>query len=122
MIPSGIMASKRAQLDRDIAAAIRRPRSKQLAREAKKANDHLYDLVHGRLFSSVPLSEIFDAVESAGLRLDPEEKQCILTGRDGRATWQLYGAQPGVEVNHMLVLQWHKMDVTGRYEIIAYVS
>jgi hypothetical protein len=118
-----------AQLQRDIDEVLSKPRGKQVAQAARKANDQLYDLIHGRYFTSIPLTEIFEIVEGAGFHFDSEEKQVILTGRDGRATWQLYvedtsGRYPGArrEVNHMLTLTWHKMDVTGRYEVIAYVS
>jgi len=116
------MARKRAsQLNREIGEALRRSRGKRLMQAAKQANNDLYDLVHNKFFPAVPLDQIFGIVEQAGFHFDPEEKLCILTGREGRATWQLYG-EPGREVEHTLVVQWHKMDVTGLYEIVAYVS
>jgi hypothetical protein len=110
-----------AQLDREIDEVLSKPRGKQITQAARKANDQLYDLVHGKYFQSIPLDQIFDIVEGAGFHFDAEEKQVILTGRDGKATWDLYW-EPGRTVNHMLVLTWHKMDVTGRYEVITYVS
>ena len=60
-------------------------------------------------------------MKQAGFRFDPEEEEFFLVGRDGKASWQLYD-ETGREVNHMLVLQWHKLDRTGRYEVVAYVS
>jgi hypothetical protein len=110
-----------AQLDRDINEVLRKPRGKQFARAAKKANDLIYDLIHNRYFQSIPVTELFDIVRSEGFRFDPEEEEFLLVGRDGKATWQLHD-ETGREVNHMLVLQWHKMDTTGRYEVVAYVS
>lgn len=72
-----------------------------------------------RFFDSVPISEMLDICEAAGFTYDPDEGQMILCGRDGRATVDL---SIGGKSAHMLVFTWHKMDVTGRYEIVAYVS
>ena len=110
-----------AQLDREIDEALRKPSGKQLSKAAKKANDQIYDLTHNKYFQSFPNDELFAIVKRAGFRFDPEEEEFILVGRDGKATWQLHD-EAGREVNHMLVLQWHKMDKTGRYEVVAYVS
>lgn len=110
-----------AQLDREIAHALRKPAGKVFAQAAKKANDQIYDLVTNKYFQGIPVDKLFDIVKSAGFRFDPEEEEFILAGRDGKATWQLYD-ESGRPVNHMLVLQWHKMDTTGRYEVVAYVS
>lgn len=94
---------------------------KQVAQVVKKANDQIYDLVNNKYFQSIPVDRLFEIVRSVGLRFDPEEEEFMLLGRDGRATWQLHD-DAGRAVNHMLVLQWHKMDSTGRYEVVAYVS
>jgi hypothetical protein len=122
-----------ALLDSEIDQALRVPpgepragRSRRgtgttVAARAKKANEALHDLVHGTYFTAIPLDRIFDAVEQAGLRFDPEEQQCILCGREGRATWHLFD-DAGRGVDRMLVLSWHKLDVTGRYEVVLYVS
>lgn len=116
------MAKKTAsQLEHEIAAVLRKPSGRQFAQAAKSANDQIFDLTHSRYFHSIPNDQLFDIVKRAGFRFDPEEEEFILTGRDGKATWQLHEAT-GREVNHMLVLQWHKMDRTGLYEIVAYVS
>lgn len=85
------------------------------------ANATVSPMVHNKYFQSIPNDQLFDIVKRAGFRFDPEEEEFILVGRDGKATWQLHDAA-GREVNHMLVLQWHKMDRTGRYEVVAYVS
>jgi hypothetical protein len=127
------MAKKRAsQLNREIDEALSRridPTGGQSRRTsalttraaAKRANDQIYDLLHNRYFTAIPNDQLFGIVRREGFRFDPEEEQFILTGRDGRATWQLFD-DAGYAVNHMLVLQWHKMDRTGRYEVVAYVS
>ena len=95
--------------------------SKASAR-AKTANDQIYDLIHNKYFQSIPNDDLFSIVKKAGFRFDPEEEEFILVGRDGKATWQLYDAETGREVNHMLVLNWHKLDRTGKYEVVAYIS
>lgn len=92
--------------------------SKQSA--IRKANDKLFDITSARYFSAIPLDSLYDAIESTGLEFDPEEKQCILCGRDGEAFWDLF--YQGKPIKHRLVVTWHKMDVTRRYEVIAYVS
>ena len=94
---------------------------KQLTQAAKRANDQIYDLVNNKYFQSIPNDQLFKIVRDVGFRFDPEEEEFILVGRDGTATWQLHDAS-GRAVNHTLVLQWHKMDRTGRFEVVAYVS
>lgn len=118
---------------------VRRVQTKQTEKKAKaaarkavqlpvnahrKANDNLHALITNRYFQSIPLDQIFEIVEKAGFALDPEEKACILTGRTGRSTWELFNplTPGGKAVDHLLVVQWHKMETTGRYEIVAYVS
>jgi len=113
--------SKEPALEMDITSIARPLDAKAAQRAAKIANDRIYDLVNNRYFQGVPLTELFEIVEAAGFRLDEQEKMCLLAGRDGKATWDLYGA-PGQAVNHMLVVSWHKMDQSGSYEVVAYVS
>ena len=88
---------------------------------AKKANDRIYALVNNKYFQSIPVNDLFAIVKEAGFRFDPDEEEFFLVGREGKATWQLHD-ESGRAVNHMLVLQWHKMDTTGRYEVVSYVS
>ena len=113
-----------AQLQREIDEALGTSKTsggRQAAQAAKKANDQIYDLINNKYFQSIPNDQLFAIVKRAGFRFDPEEEEFILVGRDGKATWQLHD-QSGRSVNHILVLQWHKMDRTGRFEVIAYVS
>ena len=110
-----------AQLDREIAHALSKSSGRGSGSAAKKANDQIYDLITNKYFRSIPNDELFNIVKRAGFHFDPEEEEFILVGRDGRATWQLYD-ESGKPVNHMLVLQWHKMEPTGRYEVVSYVS
>lgn len=114
-----------AQLDREIDEVLSKPSGKtsgkQFSQAAKRANDKIYDLINNKYFQSIPNDQLFAIVKGAGFSFDPEEEEFILVGRDGNATWQLHDGS-GRAVNHMFVLQWHKMDRTGRYEVVAYVS
>lgn len=89
-------------------------------RGAKLANNALHDLTAKSYFSAIPLDRIYDIIEESGFSFDAEEKSCILCGREGKATWELFAE--GRSANRMLVVTWHKMDTTGRYEVVAYVS
>lgn len=60
----------------------------------------------------LPISDIDQLLLAAGL--NPTEPS-IYCGREGRATHQ-------VGDRSWLCLSWYKMDVTGRYEVVAYVS
>ena len=61
---------------------------------------------------SIPTSDIDNILEAAGFRpLEP----AIYCGRDGRSHEQ-------VGEKSWLSMTWHKMEVTGVYEIVAYVS
>ena len=90
------------------------------ATATSKANRTIHKLITNRYFSAVPLDRLYDAVEEVGFSIDPEEKACMLCGRDGRAQWDL--SFEGKPVRQVLVLTWHKMDETGHYEVVAYVS
>jgi hypothetical protein len=102
------------------AGAAKRTERKPPPGAARKANDAIYDLIHNRYFQSVPIDKLYEAVERAGFHFAPEDRDVILTGRQGRGTWDLYNAG-GHRVDHVLVVQWYRME-SGRYEIVAYVS
>lgn len=87
---------------------------------ASHANTGLRELTNNRYYSAIPLDRIYDIVEGAGFEFDLDEKQCMLCGREGSATWDL--SWRGHPMNHMLVVSWYKMEATGRYEVNAYVS
>lgn len=132
--------AKKALASRPIPYAVRenvrRVQEKQVAKREKaaaraaervpagahrKANDAIYDLIHNKYFSEIPLGQLIAAVERAGFKIDPDEIPMFLTGRSGREKLDLLGPT-GKPADHMLVFQWHKMENTGRYEIVAYVS
>lgn len=99
----------------------RRAAERVPAGATRKANDQIADLVTNRYFESIPLDKIFGIVERAGFRFNPDERPLFLTGRKGHETWNLY-SPAGRPANHMLVMSWYKMEQTGRYEVVAYVS
>jgi hypothetical protein len=96
----------------------------QTAKAAKKfsnwalwtARQAVANVAKETYFDGVPLRALLDAVQSSGVELDPEDTNCILCGRDGRAFF------PALNVKSGLLITWHKMEVTGRYEVIAYMS
>jgi hypothetical protein len=96
-----------------------RPRTSQRT-AASRANRELEALVRGRYFSAIPLDRIYDIVEEEGFSFLEEEQQCLLCGREGKATWELFWL--GKPAKRMLVLTWYKMEETGRYEVVPYVS
>lgn len=85
----------------------------------RRANNTLYGLTSKTYFSAIPLDRIYDAAENEGLVIDEEEKQCILCGREGRATWPL--SFDGRRIQSRLWITWYKMP-SGRYEVVAGVS
>lgn len=60
----------------------------------------------------IPTGEIDNILTHHGLK--PLE-EAIYCGRDGRSTEQ-------VSDKHWLTMTWYKMEHTGRYEIVAYIS
>lgn len=88
-------------------------------RAASKANRELDELVRNKYFSAIPLDRIYDIVETSGLSFMPEDKECILCGREGRATWDLRWNNKSAD--KMLVLSWYKMP-SGKYEVVPYIS
>jgi hypothetical protein len=77
----------------------------------KKVNNALFDLC--KIYhQGIPLDSIDEILTSNGFHSLEEGIYC---GRDGKINEEIGG---GV----YLALTWHKMDVTGSYEIVAYVS
>jgi hypothetical protein len=90
-----------------------------LARALRRANNTLHALTKD-YFRAIPLDRIYDAAEDEGLLIDADEKQCILCGRTGRADWPL--TFEGKPIQSRLWITWYKLEVTGRYEVVAGVS
>jgi len=92
---------------------------KQMKAAIKQAQKNVYVLLKPTYYTSIPLGDIYEAVEKTGLAIPEDEKNCLLTGRDGRATWPLTFS--GLPAPARLWITWHKME-TGRYEVIGAVS
>jgi len=94
--------------------------AKQLRAALRAANDNVHRTLKPTYFHSIPLDAIYAAVEKTGIEIDPEERACILTGRQGRASWPL--RLHGRELPVRLWITWHKMENTGRYEVIGAIT
>jgi len=129
-------ALQQKPIPESVREGVRRVQEKQAARKAKAAvraservrrgahrdaNEAIYHLINNRYFNEIPLGPVITAVEKAGFAFDPEEIPLFLTGRTGKMTLDLFGPT-GKAADHMLVFQWHKLENSGRYEIVAYVS
>ncbi len=67
---------------------------------------------NGNYFDGLPLNRIDETLTLHGFN---QMESAIYCGRDGRSNEQ-------VGDRTWLSLSWHKMEVTGRYEVVAYVS
>ena len=87
---------------------------------ANRALDALTSPGHRtRYFDGVPIEEMLEICENAGFTIPEGERGMILCGREGRAVIPLLVG----DVNkNSLVFTWYKMEATGRYEVVAYVS
>ena len=84
-------------------------------------NNYLADVVGRKYWESIPIDDIFKKLEDNGFKPVQEDGtpwSGFLLGRDGRAHIQLKTGGP----DRHLSLSWHKMDVSGRYEVVAYVN
>jgi len=63
----------------------------------------------------IPVQEMRQAVSPATF-----DEEFILCGREGRTTFDL--TENGKSLNFMLCVSWYRMDVSGRYEVSAYLS
>lgn len=85
--------------------------AQQERRNRNLVNEHLTDM--GKTYhQSLPLSDICTVLEMHGFQSLTDAIYC---GRDGRSSEQV-GART------WFVMSWHKMEETGRYEVVAYVS
>lgn len=89
-----------------------------------QANRQLAELTTPRgrteYFESVPIREMLEILDDAGFKYDPDDGAMILCGREGSASVDL--TLPGSRGEYGLHFTWYKMPVSGRYEIVAYVS
>ena len=91
-----------------------------LAAENEKRGRHVVNLelaalmkAKGPFFDGIPVAEIREILDRYGF--DGAAMEGIYTGRDGRIHEQ-------VGPNSWIVMTWHRMETSGRYEIVVYVS
>lgn len=100
-----------------------RPALKSLASRQNTVNKFLSDL--GKTYhAAIPLDAIFKTLHDNGF--DPQQEDGtpwsgLLLGRTSQVKLDLKDQDSG-KVNRWLSLSWHKMDVTGNFEVTAYIS
>ena len=89
----------------------------------KKANSKLWKFT--QMYQPfVPMEGIFKAVREGNMlpvQEDGTPWQGVLCGDDGDARINLTDMEHR-EIDHLLVLTWHRMEQTGTYEVNCYVS
>jgi hypothetical protein len=78
----------------------------------------------GNYHGSIPLDRIFAIVRDYGfepIQEDGTSWSGLLLGRESRTTIPLRDESSG-KVSRWLALSWYKMDKTGRFEVVTYVS
>ena len=95
-------------------------------------NKSLFSVLEKTYFDYIPMQDIFNAFKNAGFTLlqeDNTEWGGFICGSNGREiinygyteTKDKYGFYKPVQ-NSMFVISWYKMDNTGRFEVIGYIS
>jgi hypothetical protein len=75
--------------------------------------------------SAIPLDDMFTYLRSQGFEAVQEDRTPwvgLLTGRDGDANIELMDMTIDKPAKVWFHVAWHKMDVTGNYEVTAYVN
>jgi hypothetical protein len=88
-----------------------------------RANRELDKVTDVNYHRSIPIDDMFGAIEKAGLIPIQEDGTAwsgMLVGREGSAKIRL-GYDGMLVKNAMLVITWHKMN-SGMWEVVAYVS
>lgn len=88
--------------------------AKQKEKKARnRVNDALADLTKNHYFQSTPAKEIGEILNANGFK--GSVMFGIYTGRDGKIHEQC-------GPNTWIFMTWHKMENSGKYEIVTYVS
>lgn len=102
----------------------------------KKIDKEIGDLLtpknRTRYFKNIPLDDLFDILDKYGivpLQEDNTKWSGMLVGREGKASIMLApkdtidGQKMYTPFNNtMLILTWYKMEPSGKYEVISYLS
>lgn len=95
---------------------------KTLKKDKDAVNDFLSKLTHNTYFDAIPVSAILEFLHEHGFQAeDPTEEEFILCGREGRMV-MICKHRDSEKQRFSWVLSWHKMDVSGRYEVTTYLS
>jgi hypothetical protein len=78
----------------------------------RAVNKELWTLTYNRYHDGLPLQAIDEILTCNGFNMLEEAIYC---GREGKVHEHVGG-------NTWFTMTWHKMEVTGRYEVVAYVS
>lgn len=95
-----------------------------LATRVSRINKYLADDVGRKYHPHIPIDDIFSKIRENGfepLQEDGTSWSGMLLGKSERANIGLRDEATG-KVNKWLSISWHKMDVTGKFEVTAYVS
>lgn len=86
----------------------------QQLNKAKKTVNTVFNGM-GNYFNGLPLDTMFDTLRNAGFEVTEENLLGVYCGREGRVH---------EHVGHgvYFTMTYYKMEVTGRYEVVAYVS
>ena len=103
---------------------------RNIKKSKRRVSNHLNDEINAFLspngkteyFGHVPISDIFDIVDSEGMTPIDEDGsrwQGMLVGEEGRTTIELQDVDDAFSLN--LHIQWYKME-SGKFEVTAYVN
>lgn len=92
-----------------------------LMRRQNRVNDYLHS-IGLEYHNAIPLDDIFSVLRANGFEPVQEDGTAwsgLLLGKDGTARIELKNAGGPTR---WLVLTWHKMQVSGRFELVGYIS
>jgi hypothetical protein len=90
----------------------------------KPLSNALYAVLKPTYFDGIPMQQIMDSFKTVGVSViqeDGTEWSGMFTGREGRANIELAFNGKVVE-NAALALTWHKMEKSGKFEVVGYIS
>ncbi len=88
-----------------------------------RMNKEIHNLVANTYFEAIPLDEIFSAIAENEAQVVDEAGESwsgFLCGADGTCNIEIKMNDGSKSM--YLRLSWHKMEGSGRYEVVAYVS
>lgn len=88
--------------------------TKQQTNKAKNAVNAAFQKM-GNYFNGLPLDFMFDVLRNNGFTVDENNLLGVYCGREGRVHEHVGG-------DVYFTMTYYKMEVTGRYEVVAYVS